>query len=627
MKLVRLALVSAAVISLVLTPSSRVTGAEAQAAGLTWTIMVYMADDVNNTTPLPWEDNINEMEAATQALGTSVIALVDPPGDNNSELLRVQHDPNGLNNVMISTPIDDHGEVIPASGEVNMASPDTLQRFIEYTLSHYPAENTILDLWGHGSGWPGLCWDNYDLLTLSELRTALVNATSTTGRPLDMIMVDACAEASLEMLYQIRDQARFLLAAENNVPFQGFPYTRILNDLAADPSQTVARFGSEIVSDYIESAWATSPYSTTMGLFNLSRVGDVVDRLSVLSAFGVAYDSIFHGTLNQALDDAETYDTPYEVDFGDLMRQIQGLSLPLEVRKAAIDTMASYRGMITAFEKFDNPDPADGISVRRATGATIYAPSTTFADALYLELDLAATPWYEFGQDSRIVKSTEDRALGPALTYSDSTTDNDTLADSVNLTWSASYDSYSVWIFRHEPGGYVFCGSIRSTSATITVSGVFGELLLAASAASGGRARTYDELNVTLYGNLLVNVRIVSHGDLPSGSYEVRLVVNGLSWQSDAPLGSATFNVSVPTQAEIGDMIAVEVTKKGSGELLASTHAVVLDHDFTTSVEVFEHGAASPGFYILMFLSTLPGILILAFAAMLYADQRKQSTR
>src|SRR4030042_1301172 len=98
------------VISAMLGTAGRSSGADT-----TWTIMVYMANDP--TSALPSEDNINAMEAAQHSPGTSIIVLLDEPGDGNSRILDVQHDSNPDQTAIISATVDDHNEVIGPSGE------------------------------------------------------------------------------------------------------------------------------------------------------------------------------------------------------------------------------------------------------------------------------------------------------------------------------------------------------------------------------------------------------------------------------------------------------------------------------------------------------------------------------
>jgi hypothetical protein len=595
-------------------------------ADTTWTVMVYMADDTSY--PLPWEDNVNSMEAATQTPGTSILALVDPPGIGNSQILKITHDPNPQNATIVSLAINDSGAVIPtADHEVNMASAATLQAFVTFAVERYPAARTMLVLWGHGDGWRGLCPDGSDLLTLPELGSALASATAAMGRGLDIVAVDSCAGATFEMLYELSGHSDFLVASENNVPFQGLPYTQIMNGLAAETGQSAERFCSEIVRDYIESAWTGSPYSTTMAAFNLSSMQLVFDHLSTLASTGRKYERIFHSALNDALASAEHYDTEWYVDFGDFMDELQGQDqMPLEIRTLAIETALAYDASIASFAKFDNPDPADGIHIAHASGAVIYAPSGGFPDVPYEALAIAETPWYNFSVASRRTAFTSDRVLGPTLSYADSSTDNDNLSDSVELIWPESHSSVEAWVFRLEPGGYVLCERVTSTAQSLGVSGYLGYLLIAASASDGGVAVSYDELNVTLYGTGGITILVMRDGRLSQSVYDVRMTGGNYVRSSSASNGVLRMNISIPTDLGIGDMIIVEILDPGSDTVLGTTYVIVQPIDTIVEIDVFSQEETGSGFILLALFSILPGLLILLFAAMMYWDLVKKKS-
>ena len=589
----------------------------------TWTIMVYMA--VDTISPLPWEDNINAMEVATQAPGTSILALVDPPDTGNSQILKIVQDPDPQSSTIVSPAIDDGQAVIPVNNEVNMANPGTLQAFIAFAVGRYPAAHTVLILWGHGGGWRGLCLDGSDLLTLPELRSALASATTAMGRSLDLIAVDACAGATFEMLYELFGYSNYLVASENNVPSQGLPYTQILNAVAADTDQSLEQFSSKIVHDYFESSWTSSSYSTTMAAFNLSGMKRVFDNLSDLSRIGSKYEGIFHYSLNDALTLADHYDTAWYVDFGDFMDRLQGYDhMPLEVRTLAIETALAYKANIINFAKFDNPDPADGIHVERASGATIYASSGSFPDATYGDLQIAGTPWYNFSMATRRTAFTSEKWPGPVLNYSDSPTDNDALPDSFTLTWPVSHSSVEAWVFRQEPGGSVLCERLTSTTQAIEVSGFIGHFLVAASASDSGVALTYDELRVTLHGTAQLSVLVIKDGRLSQGTYEVRMAATNYTRFLPARDGVLRTNLSIPTDVDIGDMMVVEVKSPGSEGVLGSTCVVVQPTDTMTEVDVFSPKGNDSGTFVLVFLSVLPGLLVLLFALLMYREHTQQ---
>ncbi|MBU0684907.1 MAG: clostripain-related cysteine peptidase [Thermoplasmatota archaeon] len=593
----------------------------------TWTIMVYMADDA--TPILSWQDDVNEMEAAQQMAGTNIIALVDEYGDSNTTLLRVQQDPNGLDPTIVSWRVNDSGIVIPPSGEVNMASPDTLSAFINFSVSAYPAQRYVLILWGHGANWHGLCPDGTDIMSLPELRSALVSSTSSLGRPLDMVIIDSCAEASFEMLNQIREYTRIFVSSEKDVPFQGLPYTQVLDGLAIDTNLAPEAFGARIVDAYVDWSMVNSPYSATMGVYNLSRLEPVMNDLIALSDQGKKYDSIFHGTIMEAFEAAESYETAWAVDFGNLMDQLQRRNLPFEIRMLAIESAMSYQNMVTYFKEWSNPDPYDGITTHNATGAIIYAPNTSSVDDTYIELQLASTSWYDFGRLARHPGPTNESLPGPTITYK---AGNDSiglfgLPTELDLNWSYDYTTITAWVFRREPGGMTLLDIFsKSDKSPIVINDVFGSLVLATSAERDGVAVSYQALNATLYGQVLMEVRLVKDGEVIHQGYQVRGTVGNKSLLVRDINPTFAMVLIAPSDVDIGQMVRVEVLNGPNGEVVGNGWIVVTSNQSLTEIQVFDQPHKQAGDLVLLCLSILPGILILIFALLLLLEKGKNSS-
>ncbi|MBN1677984.1 MAG: hypothetical protein JW880_05540 [Candidatus Thermoplasmatota archaeon] len=600
-------------------PSEGAIGASQ--ADLSWTVMVYMANDVSN--PLPWEDNINSMEAAAQAQGISVVALVDNPGDGDSVLLKVEHDTSGTGgDTIVSTEIDDEGAVIPMTREVNTADHSTLAAFIDFSANEYPADRLVLILWGHGAGWQGLCPDKSDLLTLPELAEALDDATTSLGRRIDMVVVDACAQSTMEMLAELRPYAAFFVGAQNDVPYQGLPYGEILEILSTSPGQSVEDFASTIVSQYVEYAWFVSPYSATMAAFDLDRLDTALSLLDSLSLQGIKYNSIFHDVINEALMSAEFYDTEWYVDLVDLMTLIHASDLPLEMRMLALQTAVSFREATVAFEKFDHPDPYDGVGVARANGAVIYAPATSYYEASYSSLMLSAeTNWNEFGSLARLVTSTEQRVPGPSISYADS--DEDGLLDTAYLEWEEDYPLVEAWIYARLPNGLVFETSLNSSSSNISINGFMGNLVIGASAVDmDGEAVSYVTLNATLYGHVRLEVFVRLEGELVSDRYDVQ-VVSSTHTSYAMPEGDAlVMTLIVPAQASIGEMVFLRVMN--GQDLLLTSRFVIVGQDSTMTIDLYgQDEEPQLDDLALLSFSLLPAVLLGIFTVMLYIDYKR----
>ena len=588
--------------------------------GPTWTIMVYMANDVSN--PLPWEDNINSMESASQAF-TSIVALLDNPGDGDSALLKVLPDNNVSTDPIVSYEIDDGGTVIPAGDEVDMADPATLRDFVVFCANNFPADRLVLVLWGHGYGWHGLCPDKTGLLTLPELSSALSESTTTIGRTLDIMVVDACTQATFEMFAQISPYVDYFVGAENNIPYYGLPYGDILNGLATDHGQSMEEFGSLIVEEYIDYAWATSPYSATLGAFNLTRLDGALTLLDEFSRLGLKYNSIFHGVLHNALNAAEYYDTPYYVDFLNLMAMFASSEAPLEMRMAALQTSVAFREIIVAFDKYNHPDPYDGVDVDNASGAIIFAPTASFPDETYQLLELASGRWEQFSALARLLMPDTEMTNGPTLDVVD--TDDNDLPDTAYLEWPDPYPEVEVYVYRPLTGGVVQLDHLTSANSNITITGHLGELVLSASATlDDGRAATYQAIDTVLHGLVQLEVVLTIDGASVTDDYDVLVTSPSFQGYALESGGSFLITLTVPNQADVGEMVMINVSGGSDGELVQSTRFVVQEHDSTLTIELYgtEEEAAPDDAAILAF-SILPAALILLFALMLYVDYRK----
>ena len=124
----------------------------------------------------------------------------------------------------------------------SMGLSSTLQSFIEYGLTEYPADKTALIFWNHGGGMRGVCYDekkNDDVLKNSEIQTALKNAFSNcglTGQKLEWVGYDAC-------LMQVQDIAEtnskyfnYMIASEESESGYGWDYDTWIDDLYAEES-------------------------------------------------------------------------------------------------------------------------------------------------------------------------------------------------------------------------------------------------------------------------------------------------------------------------------------------------------------------------------------------------------
>ena len=155
-------------------------------------------------------------------------------------------------------------------GEINMSDGATLVDFATWAMQTYPADRYVLILSDHGMGWPGGWSDGDsnrsgdpnipltsrlgDQLYTMELDKALQQIRSQTGLDkFEMVGLDACLMAQIEVLTALTPHARYAVVSEEVEPSLGWAYTGFLEGLSQNPAMDGAELSRLVVSSYIRS--------------------------------------------------------------------------------------------------------------------------------------------------------------------------------------------------------------------------------------------------------------------------------------------------------------------------------------------------------------------------------------
>ncbi|MDP6546683.1 MAG: clostripain-related cysteine peptidase [Phycisphaerae bacterium] len=327
-----------------------------------WNVMVYIAGD-NNLSKYAQLD-IDEMTAADLPDSVAVTLLVDDASDQTKQYR------------LGETPVN--------MGELNSGKPETLLDFINWSWANYPAEKTMLVLWDHGSGVRGACWDDpggHEGLSLTEIVDVLDEFPN-----FDIIGFDACVMSTLEVAYQFRNHADYMVASEANIPGIGWEYNHWLDGLAATPTMSPQQLAVEAVDGY---AQEYPGGSKTLSAVQLDKVAPVAEAL----------DGFADAMLAQATDDdwlivqdakltAQSFSVYRDIGrWMGILVDVPGLSS--NIRGAAQDVLDVLPAAVTA--NFDGTDV-------QTTGLTVCAPKGTGLNSAYdNDLDFVAdTDWEDF---------------------------------------------------------------------------------------------------------------------------------------------------------------------------------------------------------------------------------------
>jgi len=152
---------------------------------------------------------------------------------------------------------DGVAEVVCEWEEKNSSDPATLKEFLLYGLGNYPADKTMLVVQDHGYSWRGVCSDDTDgggsLMLIDGMAAAIREARAENGgKGVDLLALDACSVATVEVAYELRDTVPWFVASQLVVPYDGLPYDMIVRALVDRPTMTVEELASAMVDMNVE---------------------------------------------------------------------------------------------------------------------------------------------------------------------------------------------------------------------------------------------------------------------------------------------------------------------------------------------------------------------------------------
>jgi hypothetical protein len=278
-----------------------------------WTIMVYLALDNHRHTELDRDLDIFASVGSSDEL--NIIVLADGVQEDDTTRYFMGED----NTTSISW----------YETESNTSDPQTIKKFLNLTISEYPAEHYGLFILSDcGSGWQGVCHDgtSNSLISIPVFGNVFKEITNNGANKFDLIGLDMCVTSMLEVAYEIAPYVNYMVATEEHGldvsdkgPEYVWQYRTFTQNLKGKPDMTPEEFASDIIkcykavefrlplfylqilmgkkpilsklSAYITPLWNTFTPSvlhtptirTTLSAINLSKIQDATDAVDELA--------------------------------------------------------------------------------------------------------------------------------------------------------------------------------------------------------------------------------------------------------------------------------------------------------------------------------------------------------
>ncbi|WP_158623678.1 clostripain-related cysteine peptidase [Corallococcus llansteffanensis] len=267
-----------------------------------WTVLVFMNGD-NNLEQYALAD-FYEMAEVGSTKSVNIVVQLDRNGGYTSDYNRWT-DTRRFLVKKDRAPLAD--AAVQALGEVNMGDPQSLENFIHWGMTTYPANHYALIIWDHGQGYrdavsTGFQGDRFrsahgmpfrsvshddtdrDQLYNIEVQQAL--RAGLNGRKLDLLGFDACLMGMVETAYAVREFSDIMVGSEDLEPGDGWAYHLWLKDLVRNPRRTADKVARAIVRSYpvpYRSHLANSDALLTLSAIRLSELDSLAGAVSTLS--------------------------------------------------------------------------------------------------------------------------------------------------------------------------------------------------------------------------------------------------------------------------------------------------------------------------------------------------------
>jgi hypothetical protein len=321
---------------------------------------------------------------------------------------------------------------------VNCGDPKTLTDFIKWGTKNYPAKYYLVDVWSHGTGWENLAADYWedirasnplrqskikrfrralfvttikkihslsdpqrliaiapdvgskDYLDNQELRKAISDGMPN-GRKIDILGCDACLMNMLEICYENKDVADYMVGSEETEPGSGWPYTMILNKLAINPEMSPRELAKVITQQYGQyyenKGDKITHQNITQSALDLGQIKSVADSVNKLAEILIKdLDSVTPG-VSAARNKAQKFTTPEYIDLFSFLQQLtkwlpDNDEINGVVKEISDKLEAPTNPLVIANAKLgDSVKDANGVSIYFPADKNTYSPE--YADLLF----------------------------------------------------------------------------------------------------------------------------------------------------------------------------------------------------------------------------------------------------
>ena len=175
---------------------------------------------------------------------------------------------------------EDGIDIITEYTELNSCNGNNKRMILTDIDTYYNADKYNIIFWSHGSSWLPSPHINKSFGIDGEEEMNITTLANSLPFKFGFIAFDACYMASVEVAYELKNKAEYMLASTTSLPYTGFPYKTILHNLLDGSVGNLKKTTQQIVTHYnnIDASFC----STAISLINLNKMSILADEVKQL---------------------------------------------------------------------------------------------------------------------------------------------------------------------------------------------------------------------------------------------------------------------------------------------------------------------------------------------------------
>ncbi len=326
-----------------------------------WSFLVYIAGDNNLS-----ENGLEDIRELCQEGASSDVAVgveIDTRGDYTGSIRYEITKPDWTGTA--------HRTVIERLPEKDSGDPGTLTSFLDWGFSRYPAENCLVVIWNHGSGFRSLRrnigYDDFgSSLDMPEIELAFERAGINSTNKIDILGFDACLMNMLEIAHHFKNHVNYIVGSQQTEPGDGWPYDKVLHKIKKTTSSQ--QLAKEIVIEYIKDYKRIGMSNVTQSAIHLPQTEQAVKALNNLGNELFSQMPALRDEMRRIRIMTQTFEMADYVDLIHLAQVIEQNISNQNVVNAAQQVITEAKKCIIHSETY-------GHSVAHANGLSIWFPA------------------------------------------------------------------------------------------------------------------------------------------------------------------------------------------------------------------------------------------------------------